>query len=258
MTASLQLSSDPYDDALQAELGQHLALCLPSLASNAGMASSAPAAPFGAAAAGADAAAGTVPPAPPLRVLAQAPPSQPRTAVRRVPGSAGAMSRKKANAFFSPSRPREVDPADGDAAVAAGKAPLSAGANPGMTAAAPPGVPTADTSAGGATGPVAAVLRHQQQRSEPKEEDAAPAADAAAPPPPAPDAEAAPSPAAPLLGASSPAALPLEPPSHNLDQVCAAACRAALGCSDSHTCSVHGCVQEACLPAHLIAALADG
>lgn len=246
-----------YLGVLQAELRQHLELCLPSLASDAAAAAgAAPAAPC--VATGAGAAAGALPAAPHLSVRQHAPPSQPRTAVRPAPGSAGAMSRKRANAYFSPSRPRDVGPADGDAAAAA--------AGPGESAAAP--ARAADATTGGdeqaaaAAIAAAAAVRHQQQ-AEPMDEDAAPAVNgtgAAPPPPPSPpalengDAPEASSPAAspqaaPLVNASPPAgsppaASPPQPPPHGLDKVCAAACRAALQITNSHAPSSHRCARQ--------------
>lgn len=267
---------------LQADLQHHLALCLP------GLASAAPAAPAAAvlakAAAEATAAAAAQSPGVQLRVRTQAPPSEPRAALRPGPGSSGNISRRAAKAFFSTSRPRSADAApaaesSGGAAAAAGR--MSAAADAAAQPTQPPAVEAvtaadADAAAAAAsatvpahgTGDQAAEAGepHQaagasamprapplpppsptlKQWADPVAADAAPVVDATMVPPHLlPQLEAAQvapplvqSPAAARSATSPPAALqtsvsPTSPPQkmaspHVLDEVCAAACRAAL------------------------------
>ena len=167
-----------------------------------------------------------LPAAVPLRVSTQPQPPQPRKAALPAPGSAGAMSRKQANAFFSAARPREPTPAGAD--IAADATDTGAGAGP-APAAAP--TPDAAAAAGSPQQPCSAPLDFLPMADPVKGAmDLATDGDGdgAAPPPPLlhspPAAHEASSPAVSPLPMAS---LPPPPPPGDLDKVCAAACEAA-------------------------------
>lgn len=216
---------------LQVELQQHLALCLPGVATTVANAEAAGPLNGRAAVVAADGATdGALPAAVPLRVSTQPQPPQPRKAALPAPGSAGAMSRKQANAFFSAARPREPTPAGADIAADA----MDGGAGAGPT---PAAAPIADAAAGSGSGqqpctapadilPVAGPVEEDMDLADDGNGDG----DGTAPPPPplhSPPVDAAAHEASSPAVSPLPMAAPPPPPPCDLEKVCAATCQAA-------------------------------